>query len=259
MMARVCLVHWDPVESKERSALLARAGYDVSILWQGPAGLRAVRDDPPAAFVIDLGRLPSQGRDVGVALRQFAGTRHVPLVFAGGTAEKVGRVKEVLPDAVFATWERITGPLRRAIAAPPSAPIVPGSVLAGYSGTPLVKKLGIKAGAIVALVAAPDRLEETLGDLPEGVVLRRRAARDAGLTIWFVRTHTELDRCLRTMNPLPERSGLWIAWPKKASGMKTDLSENVVRAKGLASGLVDFKICAIDQTWSGLRFARRKS
>ena len=130
--------------------------------------------------------------------------------------------------------------------------------LAGYSGTPLPKKLGIKENATVALVNAPRGFGKTLGDLPDGAVLREGARGKPDLVIWFVAQRKDLDRRLGTMSTLFGRDGLWIAWPKKASGVATDVTENDVRREGLAAGLVDYKICAIDATWSGLKFARRK-
>jgi hypothetical protein len=128
---------------------------------------------------------------------------------------------------------------------------------AGYSGTPLPKKLGIKPGTTVLLVGAPRGWEPTLGELPEDVAVRRGAIAKADMILWFASSTKELRAGVKKA----ARSfvgGLWIAWPKKASGVPTDLSEDVVRTTGLAAGLVDFKVCAIDATWSGLRFARAK-
>lgn len=127
---------------------------------------------------------------------------------------------------------------------------------AGYSGTPLPQKLGIKAGSSVALVDAPRGFEATLGALPDGARVRR-GARAADLVVWFVTSRRDLDGRVARIAGLTW-AGLWIAWPKKASGVASDVSEDVVRRVGLASGLVDYKVCAIDATWSGLKFARRK-
>jgi hypothetical protein len=127
---------------------------------------------------------------------------------------------------------------------------------AGYSGTPLPRKLGIKPAARVALVRAPADFAQTLGHLPEGARLSRTGTRD--LTIWFVRSIRELASGIERVTAAAGGGPLWIAWPKRASGVATDLSENAVRDAGLARGLVDTKVCAIDQTWSGLLFRRRR-
>lgn len=134
---------------------------------------------------------------------------------------------------------------------------VESSGTAGYSGTPLARKLGIRPGASVALVGAPEGFESTLA-LPPGVTVTRTARRKTTLTVWFVQSRSELERRLVKMAARADNGGLWIAWPKKASKVNTDVSETIVRERGLAIGLVDFKVCAVDGTWSGLRFSRRK-
>jgi hypothetical protein len=134
---------------------------------------------------------------------------------------------------------------------------VPRATGQAYSSTPLPKKLGIGEGSTVALLGAPDDVEQTLGALPEGAILRRSTRGRFDLLLWFVRSKAEL---ARGIDSIAGRSkGLWILWPKKASGMATDVGERDVRETGLAAGLVDYKICAFDATWSGLKFAVKKS
>ena len=129
---------------------------------------------------------------------------------------------------------------------------------AGYSGTPLPKKLGIKEGSVVALLGAPRGLRETLGKLPAGAKLLAGAGKDCTLTFWFIRSRAELARGLRHAVALAAQGTVWIMWPKQASGVATDLKEGIVREAGLAAGLVDYKVCAVDAAWSGLAFALRK-
>ncbi len=258
-MPRVCLIHWNAAEAEERIAKLRAAGYEVDYGEMKPDLIRDWRDNPPAAFIIDLSRLPSHGRDVAMTLRGHKGARNIPLVFVEGEPEKVERIKTHLPDAVYTTWSRIRSSVKQAIAKPPASPVVPDSNLAGYSGTPLVKKLGIKPNSIVALIGAPKDFDRTLGELPEGVKLKKQANGQCDLIIWFVRMRAELYDRIRQMGELTGNNGLRIAWPKQASGVASDLTQNVVRETGLASGLVDYKVCAIDATWSGLKFTQRKS
>jgi hypothetical protein len=256
--AKVHLVHWDAVQAKARAAELRAAGYRVASGPFSAAVLRSLRARPPAAVVIDLSRSPSQGRDAGVALRLARGTRRVPLVFVGGGREESARIRAVLPDAACTSWARLRGALARALSRPAAVPAVPASVFAGYSGTPLPAKLGIKTGAVVALVGAPPDFERTLEALPAGVRLRRAGRGPCDLAMWFPRSLRDLERRVAGVAPLAAGGGLWIAWPKRASGVPTDLSESAVRRAGLAAGLVDYKVCAIDATWSGLKFAVRK-
>jgi hypothetical protein len=243
---------------EERAERIRAAGYQVDgEVPSGRAYLRALQEDPPLAVVIDLGRLPSQGRDMGLQIRNQGATRHVPLVFVEGDPQKVARVHELLPDAVYCSWPEIGEALGGAIAAPPDDPVVPGSVFAAYAGTPLPKKLGIQAGHRVALVEAPAGFEKTLGELPVGVELARGARVPCDLTIWFTHSREKLEAGLAGMIAQAGQGPVWIAWPKKASGVATDLSQQVVRETGLGAGLVDYKICSIDATWSGLLFTRR--
>jgi hypothetical protein len=255
-MARLRLIHWQAAEAEERAGLLRQEGHEVEAGPIDPAGLRAVREEPPAAFVISLDRIPSHGRDVGLGLRSFVATRRVPLVFVGGAAEKVTGVRDLLPDATFTTWERLVPDLERALAAPPADPVVPSSNLAGYSGTPLAKKLGLKAGMKVALVRAPEGFEATLTDLPEGVRFARRAG-SCDLMLWFVPARRDMETRLERMKEYFGDGGLWICWPKRAGRIASDLTQQIVRETGLAADLVDFKVAAIDADWSGLRFTRR--
>jgi hypothetical protein len=129
--------------------------------------------------------------------------------------------------------------------------------MAGYSGTPLAKKLGIKEGHRVAFPAAPDGFDSLL-DLPDGVTVKSRASGPLDVIVFFTRRRAELERRLpalrRAMDPA---AGLWIAWPKGSSGVETDMTEDVARDLGYANRLVDNKVCAIDETWSGLRLVIR--
>ena len=255
-MTTLHLIHWKREEGEQRAQLLRAAGYAVFYdAATGPALLHRLRADSPAAVVIDLTRLPSQGREVGVALRHSKATRAIPLVFVGGEPEKAAVVQRLLPDAAFTEWGRIKTAVKRAIAHPPAVPVATGSVFEAYRSTPLVKKLGIKPDSVVGLVNAPSGFPEVLGELPAGARLCRGGGARCHLRIWFVRAADELQRDLaRVAVDQPT----WIVWPKKSGGAATDLNQQVVRKTGLAGGLVDYKICRIDETWAGLLFRRRK-
>lgn len=254
---RIRLIHWNAAQAKERAAKLETSGYDVDFAPLGPANMKSLRSDPPDLAVIDLSRIPSQGRDFGMWLRKTKATRFVPIVFVDGGAKAVTSTRQHLPDATYTSWGRIVSALKRAIANQPENPVVPKSTMAAYSGTPLPKKLGIKPNSVVALVSAPPGFDATLGEIPEGVTLRESARGKCDLALWFTKSRNDLERRVDRMGSFA-KDGLWIIWPKKASGVVTDVSEKVVRETGLAAGLVDYKICAVDETWSGLKFARRR-
>jgi hypothetical protein len=227
--------------------------------WRHEAGgdlTRSLMRAPPDALVIDLQRLPSHGRAIATWVRERVAMRRVPLVFVPGDAEKTARLRAAFPDATYAAWPRVRTALAVAIASPVRDPVVPKAP--DYSGTPLPKKLGLGPGGVLATVRAPHAFAATLGELPAGARSGKRLARDTNVIVLFCRALAELRADWSVaVDCLAERGSLWVAWPKKASGVLTDLDENVVRAFGLDRGLVDTKVCAIDATWSGLRFSRR--
>jgi hypothetical protein len=130
-------------------------------------------------------------------------------------------------------------------------------VSAGYSGTPLAKKLGVKDAGVVALVAAPDGW--TVPGLPSGVTVRPSLRGRFDVAVVFVRSAAELRKRSQTLaRATPDEAALWIAWPRKAGGHDSDVTENLLREVILPTGLVDVKVAALDDDWSGLKFVRRK-
>jgi hypothetical protein len=129
--------------------------------------------------------------------------------------------------------------------------------VAGYSGTPLAKKLGIAEDSRLAVLGAPDGF--SIEALPPGVEPRTSARGPLDVVLSFHTSRADLAKRLPTlMRALHVDGGLWVAWPKKASGMPTDITEDVIREVCLPTGLVDVKVCAVDDTWSGLRLCLRK-
>ncbi len=250
------LIHHGREEARARAAL-ERLGFEVrTARSRGSPALREVRAARPDAVVIDLDRLPSHGREMGLSIRRSAATRELPLVFLGGDAEKVGGVRARLPDATYASWRGAKGAIQKAIARPPSDPVVPAPVLDAYAGRPLAAKLGLRDGLRVALLAAPSGFADRLDG--HGAAMTARLTAKTDLVVCFVRSRADLARRLAVLARRTELGGVWFAWPKKASGVETDLGGAVVREMGLAAGLVDFKIASVDATWSALRFARRR-
>ena len=217
-MYHIRLIHWNELEAQERAARLQDFGYKVEYETLNNNIMRAMRDQPPSAVVIDLNRITSHGRDVVVGIRSYKTTRHVPIVFVGGQTHKMKQIKDLLPDAVYTSWNEIKSDLQTAIDHPPSNPIVPKSRMAGYAGTPLPKKLGIKPNSTVILVEAPEKFEEILEPLPEGVKFNRDINAGCDLTLWFVQSQQELKANITTMVAHAKGGGLWIVWPKKTSG-----------------------------------------
>ncbi|MDH4211139.1 MAG: DUF3052 domain-containing protein [candidate division WOR-3 bacterium] len=258
-MKKVCLFHRHREEVEQIIPELNKAGYLIEHSDVSPAALRRLKENPPAAVIIDLTHAPSGGRDVGIYVRHYRATRLVPIIFAGGTPEKVAKVKEHIPDAVYTEWRTVRRDLKHAILHPPVAPVAPDSLLAGYSGIPLVKKLGIKPNTIVTLIDAPHDFDRLLLSMPAGVILRKRFSKQNDLIIWFVKSRKVLQKRVGDISKRVGNAGLWIVWPKKSSHIPSDLSQRLVREAGLNAGLVDYKVCAIDRTWAGLKFSVRKT
>jgi hypothetical protein len=261
MKPLIRLVSWKEDSARARERELKDLGFRVeasSLLGHGGV-VRHFRDLAPEAVVFDLDRLPSHGSEVATMLRDSKSTRHLPLVFAGGAPDKVERIRGELPDAVFTEWAVIGDAVRKAIAYPVANPVKARSHGDRSAATPLLQKLGIKAGMQVGLLGGFDGFEELLGDLPEGAALARHFTAKTRLALYIVRSERELaDAYEHALVRLPEGASFWVIYPKQKKGAKNSFNENDVRNLGLASGFVDYKVCSVNAEWSGLKFARKK-
>jgi hypothetical protein len=247
-VARVLVIHRDPPEATERAARLRALGLDATpYLSLGSRGFRGIQQDPPHVILIDLTRLPSYGKAMGVLIRQHKLLRSIPLVFVEGDPEKAAQVRAILPDAVYTPWAKVSAAIQRAIRQAPQE-LVPPRV----PSRPLLAKLGIGENSRVALIHPPDDFE-----LPGVPIQKQRSGAD--VVLMFFRKSAALGR------ELPELAGmtgkgrrLWILWPKKASGVESDLTLVRIREMASAYGLVDYKVCAVDATWSGTTLGKRR-
>lgn len=224
--------------------------------------MKHIRATPPAAIVIDLGRLPSHGREVGVHLRDSKRLRHIPIVYVDGAPDKVEMVRQSLPDAVYTAWPKVGAALRQAIRNPPPEPATPTPMMQRYGGRTVAQKLGIdKPGITVAVMNAPRTYRKALDPLPEGVEPEEEPARPgAAVTLWFVEDAGQFLAALRTMVRWAGSTKLWVLWPKghKLTTNDRAINETLVRESALAVGLVDYKVCSFDATWSALALAVKK-
>jgi hypothetical protein len=260
----VCLVCWNADLAASRAAELVASGFRVHLLDRNMSPLiGTVRDLGADAVVIDLDRLPSHGREVGIHLRSSKSTRHLPLVYMGGLPEKLERVRNDLPDATYAAWSDASAAIQTAIAQPVAKPVRPAPMMERSTNRDLASRLGVMPGVHVVAWGEAEFLRDLLGDLPEGVEFGTRvpSAKSEAPLLWLcaVRTLEDVDAAFDTMvrTIRPKASG-WIIHPKQSSRIRTDFNQNDVRDVGLAHGWVDFKVCAVDQDWSGLKFAPRR-
>ena len=240
----------------ERQRDLEAGGFEVDQAGVEPSKLIAhIRLTQPGAVVIDLDRLPSHGRAVATTLRTTKSTRSIPLVFLygprlSGADEKVARVRSELPDAMYGPWTQAAAVTNQALLRKPgaSALVVPVPHMQQFAGAPLEKKLGLKEP--LAVVGGPESFIERLG-----VPVELRVTPKTRLAIWFIRSRVELEREMDFMALHPP---LWVAFPKQTGRFRSDFNQHEVRRAAAAAGLVDNKVCAIDDDWSAIRFARRR-
>lgn len=258
-LTAVRLVHQHAEEAAERVRLLESSGFQAKYepLTSTPL-FRSIDAAPPSAIVIDLDRLPSHGLHYGHALRRRKTTRFIPLVFAGGLPEKIEKVRAILPDAVYCDWASVAGAISTAIRTAPAQPVLPPEMPMSKPGRTLVDKLGIKPGTTVVLLDAPRNAESLLEPLPEGAEIVTPPAK-GDLFVWFARDPAEFQNSVASILRKAAPSPVWIAWPKQASSQFTGLTQNMIRQSAIDLGWVDYKICSIDETWSGLLFRRRKT
>ncbi len=255
---RVIWIDWRKKDENPLVAALREGGLEIDIfMFSGPGSLKALQSHSPSAILIDLTRLPSQGRDLGILLRKNKGTRHIPLLYLNGEQHKIDQVKSILPDALFCRDADLVQTLASLKNLKVLEPVVPDSAFAGYKDVPLLKKLGIQAPLQISLIDAPENFLTTLGGWPEGAVKLTALDPRSNLTLWFVRTPEDLDTCMAECDRTLQHGRLWIAWPKSAPKV-SKLTQTIVRKTGLDAGWVDYKICAIDSDWSALLFTRRK-
>jgi len=240
-------------------ARLEAAGYAVDREpVAGPEDLKRIAREPPRAVVIDLDRAPARGRDIALALRQRVATRRIPIVFVATDRSVFGRLKALPLETMHAAPEDIVTAVASALAMPPSGAGPPPAATAGYSGTPLPSKLGIKSGMRVVLVKPPAGFAAIIEPLPADVALRTTNRGPRDITLWFTRSRRELERGMTRIAEAAGDARLWICWPKKTSALVADHTGDDVRRVAVAAGLVDFKVCAVDEDWSGLAFVRRQ-
>jgi CheY-like chemotaxis protein len=259
-MKRVRLLHWKAEEGAAMADALRSAGFDVEYDAKfAPAIMRAMRERPPDAVAIDLSKLPSHGREIAIAMRGNQKTRHIPIIFVGGAADKVSIVREKLPDAGYCERDNMVAAIRKAMKQRVDNPLVPMQMMERYATRTTAQKLGICANAKVAVIDAPRDYARVIGKAPENVEFDEGSWEDCAVTVWFVEEPEALLAALPRMRRAATKSKLWVAWPKKAARKDSLLNETLIREMAIESGLTDYKVCSLNDTWSGLCFALKKA
>lgn len=255
-MARVRLQHWKESEAQPLLRALRAAGHQVDYTHEPQSNVRYIRDTKPEVIVIDLSRSPAHGRELAVYLRGTKSTRHIPIIFVDGDPEKVQKIRDLIPDAEYTTLAKVAASVKRAITKPPTTPIIPPQMMERTASRTTTQKMGIAPNSRVALIDPPSDYARVLGELPEGVSLEEDPQDVLPVTVWFVRDPDDYVRALPKKRNLAARSKFWIVWPK---GQRDGINGNFIREAALQLGLVDYKICSVNEVWTAMVFAMKKS
>ena len=266
-MPRVRIVHWKVLEAPPLIEACRACGFEIEYDdVKFPVLAKMIREKPPDVLVIDLTCLPSHGRESAVYLRRTKYARHIPIVFVDGEPEKVAATRQLLPDATYTTRKNVGSRIKSALAKKPENPVLPPDPLVRYAGRTVAQKLGVREGVSVGVINAPRNYAAAIGELPEGAEFVEDPASVCAVTLWFVGDSREYQAVLRRMTAIAGKTRLWVIW-RKASFQKAPrsskkaggLSDKLVREGAIEAGLVDYKICAVNEEWSGMALALRKS
>lgn len=259
-MSRIRLLHWNREEAARYLDRLRASGHTVEYEEKfRPELMKLWRESPPDAFVIDLSRLPSHGREIGVALRNSRRTASVPLIFCEGPEEKVAAVRNALPDAACCTLRNLRSTLQNALHNPPRDPVKPVAMMDRYSSRTVAQKLGIRESSTLRVLDPPRDFTEILRPLPEKVeFLEDGSAQTASVTLCFVHDAPSLSETLSRVRTFARNGKLWILWRKGGQTARGDLTETLLRINALDLGLVDYKICSVNQLWSAMLFSLKR-
>jgi hypothetical protein len=256
-MPRVRLFHWRAEEAQTLIAALHAGGYTVEYPGDKANGSWcSLRENPPLAAIIDLSRLPSHGRYVAAEIRASKSMRSIPIVFVDGDPEKVERIRKDLPDAVYTSRSRLVSALKRV--KPVADPVIAPRMMNRTDRT-TAEKLGIRAGARVALIDPPADYARVLGKLPKDASLEEEPDEMLPITLWFVRDPDAYANGLAAARKRTATSRLWVIYPKQQAGRSpSGLTQGFIREAALSVGLVDYKVCSVNEVWTGLLFTRKK-
>ncbi len=249
----VRVFHQRESEAEALLRVLRKEGYRVMYdPTPGTKTVREIKEDGTSIIVIDLSRLPSHGRHIGVWVRGSKGIRHIPLVFVGGDPVKVAAIRQEIPDAAYTSTDRLSVTLQRLKGL--KEPVVPRQMMQSAPGRTNAQKLGIQECSQVLAIDPPNDYERVVGAMPESAGFVESPP--ASVTLWFVHDAGEFEAGLPKRRVFAGNSKLWIVWPK---GRRDGFNGDFVRARGLKVGLVDYKICSLNERWSGMLFAVKKA
>lgn len=258
-MPCVRLFHWREQEAQELIAELRKAGFTVDYdAMPASSSFRSMAEHPTAAAVIDLTRLPSHGRHVAAEICSRKSLRHIPIIFVDGAPEKVAAIRKELPDAIYTTRGKLAAAIRSAKAV--AHPVQPARMMDRRDRT-TAQKMGICENARVAILGAPPGYAKVLGAMPAAVSLEEDPAETLPLTVWFVTDAGVYRAGLPAMRARMSETRLWVVYPKGGAKKTGDggINQFFIREQALALGMVDYKICSVNPSWTGILFTLKKT
>jgi predicted metal-dependent hydrolase len=207
-------------------------------------------------IMISLQYAPSMGRDIGIYLRKYKLTRHVPMIFLNGNEEAVAGVRKLLPDAFYICQDELKNQLPSIIEVRNETPVIPDTIFEAYKDVPLEKKLGLIKGMRILIVNSPLDFTEKFNEYNLNFV--EEISKNNDMIFWFLSTQEQISDQLHHILPVIGKGGIWMFWQKKQPKWIPYFNEVMVRKLGMDNGLVDYKICSVDSEWTGLKFSIRK-
>lgn len=254
-MPRVRIVHWKAAQAGPLIEACRGSGFEAEYdAVRGNEVIKLIRANPPDAVVFDLTWLPSHSREVAVYLRGTKYARSIPLIFVDGAPEKIEAIRKVLPDATYTSLRRVRAAIKAA--KPLDHPVRPPGIMERYGSRTVAQKLGIRDGSTVAVIDPPRDYVAALGPLPKNVEVVEDPRSLQSITLWFVNDARAYQAAAAHMRTIAAETKLWVIWRKGQRGGLTDRS---IREGADEAGLVDYKICAVNEKWSAVALARRKS
>jgi len=256
---RVRLIHWNATEAEPLIALLKRAGHTVDYDAKFTSAMfKEIRTSPPDAMVIDLTRMPSHGRYVAFSMRQSPKTRQVPVVLVDGDPDKVAITKRQVPDMFFTTRAKLLTAIKAAQKQRLANPIAPGRLFSYHPRT-AAQKMGIGKGARIGVIDGPRDYERVIGEVEEGVEFVEGAQAGCTVLVWFLHDPDAYLEMLPRMRAHLSKMRLWALWRKGGTTKEGAVTPLLIREAAKEFGMIDYKVCSVDKTWSGIALTIKKA
>ncbi len=235
--------------------------YQVTTLFfKGPESLNFITGERPSAIIFNLAKRPSTCRDLAIYIRKRKNLRMIPFLFIDGEEEKTEKIRDLFPEDYFCGKDDLNSIIIKILAEPGRLFPQPESLFSGYSGKSALEKLDIRKNENICLIDVDESFYSLFEENVENYNIGSRITRETKLTLIYLKEENNVAPFLRYyLENSRDDSSLWLCWPKKKGKIKTNLTQKFIRDTALGFGLVDYKICSINNNWSGMKFTRKKN